>query len=386
MRTVKFLLFIIIVLSSCSPPQLCLTNPDVLRIVIETLGKMMEEKPEALYWSVSSADTGDKFSYACTCDNCVALDEASKSQSGSVITFVNQVARHFPDKIISTLAYRYTRKAPQAVKPEPNVNIMLCTIECGRHYPIENDTSERAFRRDFDDWSKLTGNFIMWDYTIQFSNLMAPFPNLRVLQPNMQYFVRNGVKAHFQQGNISKGGEFCELRPYLIAKLLWNPDVDIQAVMTDFLEGYFEEAAPYVAQYIELMHDELEKSGLALSIYGNPADHAESGFLRPELMAQYDLFFDNAEKAVINKPDVLERVQTACLPLRFSLFEIAKRKGASETRVFENIDGVVRVRPEILKKLDDFRQLCNKTGVQLMVEGRVTPDQYYERTKSLLLK
>lgn len=100
----------------------------------------------------------------------------------------------------------------------------------------------------------------MWDYVIQFSNLMAPYPNLRTLQPNMQYFVRNGVTAQFQQGNISKGGEFCELRPYLVARLLWNPDVDIRAELADFLSGYYEEAGPHIAAYIDLMHDELEKS------------------------------------------------------------------------------------------------------------------------------
>ena len=367
------------------PPQLCLTNLDVLRVVIENLSKMMEEKPEALYWSVSSADTGEKCPYACTCDDCAALDEASDSPSGSVITFVNKVAQRFPDKIISTLAYRYTRKAPKAVKPLPNVNIMLCTIECDRNYPIENDATVGSFRYDFDEWSKITDNFIMWDYVIQFSNLMAPFPNLRVLQPNMQYFVRNGVSAHFQQGNISKGGEFCELRPYLIAKLLWNPDVDLQAVMTDFLEGYYEEAGSYIAQYIELMHNELERSGLKLTIYGNPADHAAEGFLRDELMDQYNSFFDDAEKSVQDKPDVLERVRTARLPLTFSLFEIAKRRGVTETRVFENTGDAIRVRPEILKKLDNFQQLCNKTGVHLMQEGRLTPDEYCERLKSFLI-
>ena len=202
---------------------------------------------------------------------------------------------------------------------------------------------------------------------------------------DMQYFSRNSVNAHFQQGNISKGGEFCELKPYLIAKLMWNPDADFQAIMTDFLEGYYEEAAPYIAKYIHLMHDELEKSGLKLTIYGNPADHAEKGFLRPELMEQYEKFFDEAEKAVIAKPDVLERVQTARLPLAFSLFEIAKRKGAEEAKVFDKANGKIHVRPETLEKLEKFRQLCNKTGVKYMVEGGLTPDEYCERTKSVMI-
>ena len=366
-------------------PQLCLTNPDVLRIVVENLGTMIKDNPGALYWSVSQGDSDEKYFMNCTCDDCAALDSESDSPSGSIIHFINKVAEHFPDKIISTLAYRYSRIPPKAVIPASNVNIMLCTIECDRHIPIENDVSRASFHSDLEGWSKLTDNILMWDYVVQFHNLLAPFPNLRVLQPNMQYFVRNGVNAHFQQGNIAKGGEFCELRPYLIAKLLWNPDIDFQAVMTDFLEGYYEDAAPYIAQYINLMHDELEKSGLKLIIYANPADHAQDGFLRRELMDQYDSFFDKAENAVKHKPDVLERVKTARLPLIYSLFEIAKRYGAEETRVFSNTDGTISVRPEILKTLDDFQQLCSKNGLQTMREGRWPPDEYCERLRLFLI-
>ena len=364
--------------------QLCLSNPEVLRVVVENLGKRIQKSSEALYWSVSQNDTYADQPYNCTCDDCAALDNASNSPSGSIIAFVNKVSQHFPDKMISTLAYRYSRSAPQAVKPEPHVNIMLCTIECDRNSQIAADATSAAFRSDFEEWSKLTHNILMWDYVVQFSNLMAPFPNLRTLQPNIQYFARNGVNAHFQQGNISPGGEFCELRPYLIAKLLWEPDTDIQAVMTDFLDGYYEEAAPHIAKYIHLMHDALDQSGQKLVIYGNPADHSENGFLRHELMEQYERFFDEAEKAVQDKPDVLERVQTARLPLTFSLFEIAKRKGAEETRVFVNNNGTVRVKPEMLEKLDEFRKLCNKVGVQHMQEGGVSPDDYCEQTRAIL--
>lgn len=224
----------------------------------------------------------------------------------------------------------------------------------------------------------------MWDYVIQFSNLMAPYPNLRTLQPNMQYFVRNGVTAQFQQGNISKGGEFCELRPYLVARLLWNPDVDIRAELADFLSGYYEEAGPHIAAYIDLMHDELEKSGLPLTIYGKPYDHYEKGYMRPELFARYEVLFDEAEKAVVSKPDVLERVRVARLPLTFSLFEIAKARGTAEDRVFEQADGRWRVRPEITVLLDDFHALCNKVKIRHFVEGGVSPDEYCRQTREAL--
>jgi len=138
--------------------QLCLTNPDVFRIVVEKLRDLMQEKPEARYWSVSQNDTY----YPCGCEQCRALDEKHGSYSGSIIHFVNRVAREFPDKNISTLAYQYSRSAPVSLQPDKNVNIMLCTIELNRSRPIARDPSSASFRKDIEDWGKLTDNIMLW--------------------------------------------------------------------------------------------------------------------------------------------------------------------------------------------------------------------------------
>jgi hypothetical protein len=186
--------------------QLCLTNPDVLKIVTENLRKAIAKDPEPLYWSVSQ---NDNTSY-CRCPECSALDQAAGTSMGTLLPFVNKVAGQFPDKIISTLAYQYTRKPPVNLVPAKNVNIMLCNIESPRHVTIEKGDS--AFCRDLEGWGKLTDNIILWDYVIQFSNLLAPFPNLHTLQPNVQYFRNNRVTAVFEQANREIGGEFAELK------------------------------------------------------------------------------------------------------------------------------------------------------------------------------
>ena len=199
----------------------------------------------------------------------------------------------------------------------------------------------------------------------------------------MQYFVRNGVTAQFQQGNMNRGGEFSELRPYLVARLMWNPNVDIRAELNDFLNGYYEEAAPYIAQYIDLMHDELEKSGIPLKIYGRPFDHF-NGYMRPEAVARYEAFFDKAEAAVSSKPDVLERVQTARMSLTFALFDVAQGRGLDEDRVFEKTADGWRVRPEVMQRLETMVALCKKVGVHSFSEGGISPDEYLQRTKDAL--
>ena len=113
--------------------QLCLTNPDVFKLVVGYLKEHMAEDPEAHYWSVSQGDTVDGY---CQCPDCRAIDEREGTPMGSLLEFVNRVAAEFPDKTISTLAYLYSRRPPKTLRPAPNVQIMLCNIECNRSRPL----------------------------------------------------------------------------------------------------------------------------------------------------------------------------------------------------------------------------------------------------------
>ena len=358
-----------------NPKQLCLTNPNVLKIVVDSLSARIRKNPDALYWSVSQNDTDGN----CTCDACRAIDEANGSPAGTIITFTNKVAERFPDKIISTLAYWYSVKPPTKVRPLPNVNIMLAPIWAHRHITLEEDPQQRDF---IEGWGKISDNILLWDYVVNFAHYMAPFPQLFTMQPNVQFFIKNGVVAHFPEGNYtSYNGEFEKLRSYLLAKILWNPDVDVEAEMDDFLTGYYENASPFIEQYIRITHDELKKSGIVLDIFQHPYDHYEKGFLRAELLDKYEQLFDQAEEAVKANPAVLLRVQTARLPLTYATFEIAKRIGKTDSRIF-NASGVAK--PAAVEKIKQFLDVCKKADVTQLSEGGNPPDAYYTRTMEFL--
>ena len=126
--------------------QLCLSNPEVIRILTENLGKRIEESPDKIYWSVSQNDC---INY-CECDECRKLYEKYGSVSGAYVEMANRIAEKFPDRQISTLAYQFTRQAPHNIKPAPNVNIMFCSIECNRSMPLGTDPSQRRLRQRHD--------------------------------------------------------------------------------------------------------------------------------------------------------------------------------------------------------------------------------------------
>lgn len=365
------------------PDEPCLSNPEVLKIMTDELRKRIKENPSAKIWSVSQ---NDNFS-CCECPECSKIDKYEESPAGSVIHFVNKIAREFPDKIISTLAYQYSRKAPKHIKPEKNVNIMLCTIEAYRTKPLAEDTSSSGFVKDLIDWCRLTNNIILWDYVVQFSNLISPFPNFQVLQPNIKLFADNGVKMMFQQGaGHNQATEFGELRTYLISKLLWNPNINVNSAMNDFLISYYGKAGTHLREYIDLMQQELLKSGDRLWIYSNPVEEMQS-FLSPELIDKYNSIFDKAELAVEQEPVYLERVKIARLPLIYAMLEQAKNIRIGEKGLFINQkpDELI-VNPNINLLLDAFNKTTMGISDVYVNEKSLSADKYYERYKKMLSK
>ncbi len=355
--------------------QLCLSNPAVFEIAVKQLKEDILAHPNIKYWSVSQNDNYDY----CQCSECKKNDDVDGGPTGSVIQFVNKVAALFPDKIITTLAYQYTRKAPLHTKPAKNVMITLCTIELNRSLPIEQDSTSASFVSDIKAWSKISSNIMLWDYEIQFTNYLCPFPLFHTLQPNIQFFNKYGVRAQFQQCNITKGAEFAELKAYLLSKLLWSPNADANAIIDDFMKGYYKQAAPFLKSYFTLLHCEAAKSKQRLDIYGSPVWNAKT-FLSPELIARYYQLFDKAEAAVKDDAVLLQHVKIARLPVQYADMEIAKTQMFAENGWYKIENGKYILKPERKQLLEDFYAVCKQNNIVELNEHGLTADIFYHST------
>jgi hypothetical protein len=237
--------------------QLCLTNPDVLRIVTSNVLARIRKDPGAKFYGVSQNDGGNY----CRCPSCKAVDDEEGSHSGTVVRFVNAVAeaveKEFPDVIIETLAYSYSQKAPKKTRLRHNVIPCLCSIKCDFARSIdESPYAENAvFRKDIEDWGSQTDFLYVWDYTTDFWHYPLPWANVYSLQGNIKFFRRNNVKALFAEGNYQgRHADFGELKTWLLAKWMWNPDLPIKPLLDDFFAGYYGDGAPFVREYFEKLH------------------------------------------------------------------------------------------------------------------------------------
>ncbi len=357
--------------------DICFSSKGALEVACKNLKKEISKNPTPKYWSVSQMDNA---AY-CTCPTCTKAYEEEGAQMGTILPFVNEVVRQFPDKTISTLSYWYSTRPPKNIKPEGNVNIMLCNIGSPRHIPIEKGDS--TFCSDLTAWAKIHDNIMLWDYVIQFANLLAPFPNLRTIQPNLQYLNKNQVVAMFEQANRDVGGEFCELKAYLFSKLLWNPYQDLDPIIDDFLNGYYGAAGKYIREYIDLMHDSMEKTNAQLSIFGSPWDNRET-FLTNELIEEYYKILNNAMVAVTDDPDLLLRVRAVKNQIDYAVLDIAKKeidgdRGAITVKEKKRI-----VKPEIEETLSEFLNVCELNGVTRVHEWHTPPREYVSKYKEFI--
>lgn len=359
--------------------QICPSNKEVIKLITEKLESEMKLQPDKQKWSVSQ---NDNFSY-CHCENCTQIIEEEGSPAGPIIHLANTIANHFPDKIISTLAYQYSRKAPLKTKPRVNVEVMLCTIELHRQESIERNPESAEFKKDMENWGKICSNIFLWDYTINFNHSISPFPNLHILQPNIQFFTRNHVNALFEQSNSTKGYEFAELKAYLLSKLMWNPDLDLQAETQKFLESYYGKASSHIAAYLNILETALKETRSKLWIYEHPVTH-QNGLFSEERMALYNTLFDQAEEAVRDNPELLNQVQLARLPIQYAEMEIASNNMFSKRGWHEIVNGKTIPNSRMQKMVDAFEQTCIRNQVATVNEAELSPQNYISSLRRMI--
>ena len=298
--------------------QLCLTNPEVLDVAEKTLRCWIESNPECTVFSVAQNDNYR----CCECAACQALTEEEGSPAGPVIHFVNKLAdrirEDYPHVLLHTFAYKHTVPAPKHVVARDNVIVRLCSFTCNYHKPFEvlakedPESEDAVFVNALRDWKSHANQIYIWDYATNFHNYLQPFFNFHSMAENIRYFQREGVRGVMEQGNFAYGGGAAmdDLKSYIIGRLLWNPETDVDDEMRQYFKAvYGEKAAPYMAQYVDLMEKATVNDCLFIKQY------PDADWITDELVAEADALFQNA--MAVAEGTYLERIQREYLAVRY---------------------------------------------------------------------
>ena len=354
-----------------SAEQLCLTNPRTVELMCREIDRIMADHPNANLISLTQNDGG----VYCVCPACKALDEAEGSHAGTMISFVNAVADYtkdkYPNLMLDTFAYYYTRTPPKTVRPRDNVVVRLCSYECCYAHPIADPSCPRnaQFAADLKQWASISKNVSIWDYTTNYSHLNGPFPNFGVLQDNIQFFVENHAVGIYEEGNYMAAqcnAEFAELRSYLLCKLLWDPYLDYDKTMNDFLRAYYGKGWQYVREYIDMTIKNSGNNNTHMPIWTDMTSKGVFNLTKNEVAYCDDLWTKAVELA--DNEVILKNVKMSELVWRY-------RKGCNKVAEFSRSQNPTKWRDANKALYADYQQY----GIVRFSEGRLlstTPDFY----------
>lgn len=341
--------------------QPCVTNPDVLEIVSQHVIEELDAHPDLANISVSQNDNN---AY-CTCDACEAINRREGTPMGAHLAFVNavadRVAKKYPHVKVGTLAYSYTRKPPKTIVPRKNVQIQLCSIECCTLHAINDPACEknREFCRDMEQWRKICNDIWIWNYNTNFDNYDLPFPNLRSIGANVRFFRDNHAKGIFMQANGNgHAGEFCDLRNYVIARCLWNPDLDSWPLTEEFCRLHYGKAAGPILEHLRLIHDNAEAAGVHPECFPKP----EEVGLTLEIAVKSVHFFQQA-LALADNEIIRRRVEKASICAYKALIEMAGLQWNDGVAKFDFPAGMENT-------FDRYVKLCRKYHMDRTAERK----------------
>lgn len=359
----------------------CLTNPEFAGWVSDWTRDRVAANPNIQFISITQADNSQN----CECATCV---EAYKTvgASGISVTFANRVAerlgKEFPEVSIITFAYLGTF-APNPVVALPNVRVIWAPINADIAHPLNE--GEINLGQDYigqlSTWLANTTQLGIWYYQFD-SNAPIPRPGMRALQSNLRMFQELGVDQMFIEMNFDpaqKDGEgdgdlsvpaymnsrdyygrktpyhtivfpfgFDHLRGYQIARLLWNPALNLDELTREFCDLYYGTAADEIAgcvmtiESLDSYDRTLERDFIgAKGIYMH---FSHSPRIKADVLQELDVRLERAQKSVEGDKTLSQRVAMARMGIDLAILAYgttdAPLKQAAFDRFFAQAEAI----------------------------------------------
>ncbi len=330
--------------------QLCMTHPEVLRIVKQKVRANLKAYPKARLVDVSTNDTKGY----CECVNCMKITDEEGTYMGPLLKFVNAVADSirddYPQTMVTTLAYMATTEAPKTFGPRDNVLIVFCNYYAN---PDKYVWEDERYSAALEGWERWGAEVTVWDYPSHFEYMLPNF-NSPVVGPNIRYFIKHGARGYMAQcahaANYAADHSF--QRSWVWTKQMWNPDLDTRALIRDFNFGFYGPAAPRVQEYDDLLWATWQ------DWHANRPDEDVDKALTPEFVDRIWQLLTEAEKSVAADEELTRRVKLAQLPIMYMKLNRGRRGDAQP----------------YLSMYADFEKTARAAGVRYVQVAWFEPD------------
>lgn len=340
--------------------QFCFTSPELENALVSYVKMQTEENPNYSKFMIQANDNN----VVCLCDRCKAAGNTETNASPAVFSMLNKLAKQFPDKQFVSTAYITTQHAPK-FKLENNAAIMISTMAFPKGIILEKSHKKEEIEKIFSEWKKVTKTIYLWDYAVNFDNYFKAYPTLLSTQANLKYFKRLGVKGVFMQGSEGEYSAFSDLKCYIYALLLSNPDIDVKEEIARFFKAKYSGLSDLLTDYYLAIESKSFSSKRALDIYGGMAESKRKYF---EAEA-----FNNFYNALLKRTETLSDVENKdSKPLLLSQTFIKLELLRTDNNALVNT-------PEAKSLLNRLKDLSSYTGIKTYNEmGYLISDYFKE--------
>jgi Domain of unknown function (DUF4838) len=249
--------------------HVCMGNPEVVALVAEAAIVFFRSHPDVQMFSISPPDG----SGMCRDALCEALDDLSyripwgprKKRypvlTDRVLKFYNAVAeivaKEFPDRLLGAYLYMDYRYPPRHVK---RVHPMLALVL--NPYLACESWDEERWRLDkslFEFWGSFHDRVYAYEIFYESRrNFGLPAPSGRRLTDYLKLFDESGMRGCYLY--IGPTWESTGAEAYVLARWLWDPAVNVEAIKREYYGVLYQRAAPAVRAYFKTAGECLKRA------------------------------------------------------------------------------------------------------------------------------
>jgi hypothetical protein len=360
--------------------QFCFSSKELESALIEKLKTQHVDNPTVTKFMVMPNDNN----LVCQCNLCMAAGNTKNNASPAVFTLLNKLSKKYSEYEFFSTAYITTQQPPN-FKLEKNTGVMLSTMAFTKGVVYENSPKKEFIVNTINGWKNVSNKIYIWDYVINFDNYLGSYPTVLTTQQNLKLFQKMGVKGVFLHGNEDAYAAFSDMKAFLYAQILQNPDVDVIELINFYLKKRFPSKWESISKYYISIETKTMNSKVPLDIYGGWNQSLKKYLDYKELTTLHDELMGFINDFGVYEMNSINPLLTA---LHYQKLEMMRLNGVgingfAQTSIEKPEDGIVKA--EVNRMIVELKRFANISKIKVINESGQTTADYIKLWESQIL-
>lgn len=258
----------------CNKP-VCFSSDETRKTFLSYMKQKMESQTERKFWTIDAGSIENM----CICHNCQESITNTGAPVSPLLKMLNSIVEEL-EKLYPERKFQFClslkskmRQAPSNIQIHNKIFIALSTDTCDVAHTIDDPTSPTnvCFVNDLNKWRILTPNIlIQYHAGANYLCGLFPQPEWFTFQKNIQLFDRyqvRGIIVYTLSRKVPLFTEWNALKSYLLARLIWDPDLIIEEEISKFMNAYYGTAGNKYIEYFNYQQEFVKKNDIPCSVY-----------------------------------------------------------------------------------------------------------------------